>query len=141
MDKPKSLDHALAVLKSAYDSETLRGELAAAIPSASSADAARAEQEAGAVVRIAEFLAGDATAQAKLRAAINRPSFVNAFVDLGRRHGITVSAVAVEHALSGFAAANDGELSDAQLEAVAGGGQTLQNWGELFSRLPPNAKP
>ena len=76
----------------------------------------------------------DAAMQQQLQSATDKPSFVNKVMELGHQKGYGFSASEVETSLNSLAAqvqsqtGADGELSEDELEAVAGGGF----WGGVF---------
>jgi hypothetical protein len=133
---PKWLDTAIGALATAYERLDADAGTAGQVMARISDDAS-GERESAAVIRLADYLSHDAAAQQRLRAARDQNEFVAVLVEIGAARQLHFSAATARHLLVSFDAANDGELSDRQLEAVAGGGQNLQNWGEIFAQLPP----
>ena len=67
----------------------------------------------------------DAALQDKFRTAPNEEAFVQLAVDLGAKHGFSFTAAEVRARLKEEAGKLRGELSDRELEAVAGGAVSL----------------
>ena len=95
-------------------------------------------RERGDVLRLVDSMARDPAARQNLNAAPTRVAFLAAFVRLGAERGCAFSTAAAAAVLSTLRAANDdGELSDDQLQAVAGGAnQALNELWSVFARLP-----
>ena len=68
------------------------------------------------------FVEGNEQIQEQLKAAGDKDNFLQLAVDLGQQNGYTFTTQGVEEYLSEMAMqVPDGELSEEQLEAVAGG--------------------
>lgn len=95
-------------------------------------------RERGDVLRLVDSIAREPAARRNLTAARTRSAFLDAFVRLGAERGCVFSTGAAAAVLSTLRAANDdGELSDDQLQAVAGGAnQGLNELWMVFARLP-----
>ncbi len=90
---------------------------------------------------LARFLARlqqDAGLRQRATASVERQTLVDALVMLAAESGLHFTASTVQSALGKARAANDGELSDEQLEAVAGGASQQLVWfQEWVSGLHP----
>jgi hypothetical protein len=141
-DDTALLDAALAALRAGAASLVPAAPIAARVVARIEAqiDAARAvnPRERGEVLRLIDVIARDRGAQSRLGATPTQSAFLHAFVQIGGERGIVFSAAAAGRVLSALNAQNDeGELSDDQLEAVAGGAsQTLRELWKLFAGLP-----
>lgn len=136
------VDSALHELGEALDRATPRSNIAGRVSQAlaresaasASADAGRPEEFE--LAHFLERLRRDAALCQQVARAANRGARL---ASLGQEHGFRFSEATVDRTLSRYQAANDGELSDEQLEAVAGGAAAdfalLQ---ELLGGLPPS---
>jgi predicted ribosomally synthesized peptide with nif11-like leader len=70
--------------------------------------------------RFLELASQDAQMKSRLKLAPNQSAFVELLVGLGKQKGFDFTAADVKGALAGVASPS-AELSDAELEAVAGG--------------------
>ena len=136
-----SLDAALAALRAEAERLVPRTPIAGRVVArieAQTGTRAADPRERGEVLRLVDVIVGDRVAQAKLGAARTRAAFLDTFSQIGKERGIVFSAAAAGHVLSALNPANDeGELSDEQLEAVAGGGsQPLRDLWKLYEGLP-----
>lgn len=73
------------------------------------------------LARFLQRLGRDPASHGQIARAGSRAARLEVLVALAREQGFRFSEEAVRHALMGQQAANDGELTEAQLEAVAGG--------------------
>lgn len=93
---------------------------------------------------LARFLARlqqDAGLRQRATGSVGRQALIDALVMLAAESGLYFTASTVHSALGKAAAANDGELSDEQLEAVAGGASHQLMWfQEWVSSLHPPAR-
>jgi hypothetical protein len=76
---------------------------------------------ASSVKQLFELLKADSSAKQQLAAAKDANTFANIAVQIGSRKGITLSVADVKNALR-QAVGGSRELSDAELDAVAGAG-------------------
>jgi predicted ribosomally synthesized peptide with nif11-like leader len=123
-DPERTLDDALAALARGYD----RAVPPAGIPARVADAIARGEPGAdgpGAaeseLVRFLERLRGDAALRSRIVRAGSPDARMDVLVTLAREQGFRFTAETARRALTRTRAANDGELTDEQLEAVAGG--------------------
>lgn len=92
--------------------------------------------------RFLERLRHDAGLRKRLAQAADRDALLELLVCLGREQGLAFSMATLRGALETRQAANDGELTDQQLEAVAGGSsEQFALLQELLDGLPPGGRP
>lgn len=118
MGEMAAQEFALRELDRNFDTATLDDGFAAEL-----ADKLNAGRIENGVVQLRQFghrTAQDAVLRDKLQAAKDHDSFICLCVQLGHESGYTFTAAQVEAQL-GMPAANDDELSDAQLDRVAAG--------------------
>jgi len=142
----KMLDQALAALRSAYERLAPERDMAERVIARIHGAQAQAGMDhpcvSADVVRLADYLAREPTERRRLIAARSQSEFIAVLVELGASHHLNFSAATARQVLASFESANDGELSDSQLEAVAGGTtQELKALWDLYSALPNGPKP
>lgn len=136
-DNPDHLDALLAWLREREARTVAPGDIADAVARRIAAARPTPEQ-ARAVLGLVHSIAEQPTLARRLKAAQSRSEFLETLKELGEKRGVQFTTDAAAAVLRSLHAANDdGELSDDQLNAVAGGqGAMLLELGTMFVRLP-----